>query len=478
MAGFSLLCPLCKATLKLKMAPPAGKKVTCPKCQKPFKTPAPHRPESSESFSNFNEDDAIDDSPEEEEEEEEVEQETPEKSGRRVTSRRKAASSSSKKSNFNVVPWILGGVGILVVLAGIGVVGYLAFTMLPQGKNKLDLTYLPDDCREVVCVQVSKVYGAAAIQPLLKSPMFAMQDAVGQAWGVDFRDIQSVTIGSTSTLPTGNAMNIQDLSKFDAKFVAVIRHGKPFDADKLKKALALQDGEKYLKFKAPSGGKALGFFFPKPEILVVGSEAEIEVVANQGERQKRRVDLDFINPDHQIVYASVTKPGESPQAIPGALSAEARKLVDLLQSKAKAQCLTVDITNSASIELTIVCEETAAANELLAETNKSLESAKKEWDRFKPFLGPMAEPVDAVLKSISPKVDSETKSLQVSVLVPESVFKLASGDAPPTSPEGGVPGELPTDLPGLPTNLPAAPASPGDSAAPGPVELPVLGPAP
>lgn len=485
MAGFSLLCPLCKATLKLKMAPPAGKKLTCPKCQKPFKVPAPHQPESSESLAHLNEDDAVDDSPEEEEEEDEVEQETPEKSARRVSSRRKTGGTSSRKSNFNVVPWILGGIGVLVVLAGIGVVGYLALTMLPQAKNKLDMAYLPDDCREVVYVQVSKIYDAPAVQPALKNPMFAMQDAVGQAWGINFRDIQSITVGATGALPTGTPMNMQDLSKIDVKFVAVIRSGKPFDEDKLKKALSLQNGEKYLKFKAPSGGKALGFFFPKPEILVVGSEAEIEVVSNQGERQKRRADLDFINPDHQIIYASVMEPGASPQPIPASVPAEAKKLLESMQSKAKAHCLTVDVTSSVSIELTAVCTDTATAEGLLAEANTALDTAKKEWERFKPFLGPAAEPVDAIVKSISPKVNSETNSLQVSISIPESALKLANGEPPPVSPEGGLPGELPglpaglpTDLPGVPAGIPAAPGSPGESTPPGPVELPVLGPAP
>ena len=32
----SVQCPHCKVKLKLKAAPPAGKKIGCPKCKKPF----------------------------------------------------------------------------------------------------------------------------------------------------------------------------------------------------------------------------------------------------------------------------------------------------------------------------------------------------------------------------------------------------------------------------------------------------------
>ncbi len=485
MAGFSLLCPLCKATLKLKMAPPAGKKLTCPKCQKPFKVPAPHQPESSESFSNLNEDDAIDDSPEEEEEEDEVEQETPEKSARRVSSRRKTGGTSSRKSNFNVVPWILGGIGVLVVLAGIGVVGYLALTMMPQAKNKLDLTYLPDDCRAVVYCRVQRLHDAGGMKSLVESPLFAMQSAMlPQTLGFGLRDISSLTIGlnSADAMPAGAVANLQDLAKIDAKFVAVIRFNKPVEQDRLKKALTLEDGGKYLKAKPLPNlpGKTLAAFFPKPDVFVVGTEAEIASALDRGEQQQRRADLDFINPDHIFIFATLKDPKstEAPAPLPPMVSADVKKLLEFLRTKTTGMCVTFDVTRAALVEVSFVCHDKAAVDEVLAEVKKSIDSGKTEWNRFKPFLGPAGDQIDPIVKSLDARAELDYPGVTVRTAIPEEVMHTAGGTVRGEAPGGGLPAGLPTDLPGVPAGIPAAPGSPGESTPPGPVELPVLGPAP
>ncbi len=79
----SVQCPHCKVKLKLKAAPPAGKKIGCPKCKKPFPMKAPaKKKESDDDFLDALDDLAEDDykAPEDEDSQDEEEDAPPARS--------------------------------------------------------------------------------------------------------------------------------------------------------------------------------------------------------------------------------------------------------------------------------------------------------------------------------------------------------------------------------------------------------------
>lgn len=156
MAAFSIKCPECVATLKSSKPVPAGKSITCPKCDVIFKAPAAEAPVA--------EFEVIEDEFDQVEIVDELTAAKEAKAGTAVK-RRRPKQQFKKKSN----PWpiILAVVGGLIGVCALGVGGYFAYKFVTTTRTGEPIAYIPENAPMIIGVDLAQLMSDSKIGPMI-----------------------------------------------------------------------------------------------------------------------------------------------------------------------------------------------------------------------------------------------------------------------------------------------------------------------
>lgn len=349
--AITVKCPACKSSLKLKSRSAVGKRVPCPKCKKPFVVKSPPAEEEDDmAFLNVSESDGAMELPPEEEEEFAAAlapKSAPGKSGRGAEKKGKAKPAAS----FDWVTPLLTGLAALVVFGLLGGGGYFAYTLIDlKVVNKIDLTYLPPDADLVVHVRVDDVMNSPIMQSAVAVPAVKQAiDKVASETHISLSDIKTITLGATGVSnadfsklvpmpamgmaggPAGPPRGAGPAGGSEkTRAVIVIRASKNLPADVVTKIPGYESAtHKSMTYYRPSSPQLRNaqpvLCLAAPDVLLVADESEIQRIADNGPKQKRRAEFDFVETGPQIVVAMLQKksaagsaPGPSgPSGAPG-----------------------------------------------------------------------------------------------------------------------------------------------------------------
>lgn len=386
-------CPHCSGTLKLKDRSADGKKVRCPKCQEVFKVELPEE----DDFGDGELDDFGDDFGDEAEIPEEVARKKGGSSSKKPVKKKRKSGGGSK------LPLLIVAIAAVVLLAVGGIVFVVSQSSGGGGNNKIDLTYLPADANMVMVLKVDELFNSPLLNAAVNQP--AAQQLMAQqtqAVGVSGKEMTSVTVGSvvdesTSTLkmPQVGPMGMGRPAT-QSRNVTVIRCSVPLKAEeigttKLGGVAQTHAGKTYYKkangeASAITGGNSV--YFPEPTIAVMAMEDDIKKVIDQGSKQVRRKEYDFVNPGVTLLVAfapkSVPNPSatlESPASQPNlqALERTANKTF-------RAGSFGIKVTDKIDLEALVKCADAAGATEMKTATEAIFADLKSQFDRSKTML--------------------------------------------------------------------------------------------
>ncbi len=478
----SVQCPHCKVKLKLKAAPPAGKKVGCPKCKKPFPVKAP--PKKKESDDDFL--DALDDLSEDDYEapEDEDSQDEEEEQPARSTIRSKSGGSTkkgvkgkkgrSKKSSAGPILAIIGGsVAALALVAGLV---YLLMN-LPAGAGGIRsasgefIAFAPPD---------ADMYLSARPADIVASPLLAsmMQEPNAKTQLAEFEKIFVFPASEVDHLFTAvkvepNAANAGQPGAA-APMAGNPMMGLPGGMPGLggRNRSGIQDGVIILRLKNPHGGKVLdqlqqqyplktykdvsyhvsavpsgpAFFFGDEKHVLLGEPAQIEKVIDRKDQSENNDLLTYFAKEQHFTIVATPKGNNAQAALPGALgqSPQFQNLQKLAQDISKFR-LDVNMPSGVDLKVTVTCKTDSGAQQILAEANKGIDGLKQQAVLLK-FMFPDIDSVLNTLK-VSGSGTNVEGSVSVSSTVIDNLKKMGSppGGASPgtTLPPGLSPGAFP-----------------------------------
>jgi hypothetical protein len=382
-------CPHCFGTLKLKDRSADGKKVRCPKCQEAFKVQLPEEDDLEDDFADDFGDDEL---PEEDD------------------SPRKSKGSSKKpvkkkRKSGSPMPWLM--IGLIAV--GILMAGGLVFVVAQMGgsgggTNKIDLSYLPPDSNMVMLMKVNELFGSPLLSSAMNQPeaqqMFEQQ---AKTTGVSVKDIVSITIGmavdegssSFKQFPIGPpGANRFGPPASQARTVTVIRTSTPLKAEEigvntLKGTAQTYNGKTYYKKSGPDvAGVGDSLYFPETSVAVMGLEADIKQAIDQGPKQHRRKEFDFINPGMTVIVAFAPKTIPNPSA-----AVESPPNMPTVQAFEQASNKTfragvfgVRVSDKVDLEIIMKCADAAGAGEIKKATEAMFAELKSQYEKTKNML--------------------------------------------------------------------------------------------
>ena len=312
-------CPHCGAGLKLKNNNFVGKKVPCPKCQKPFLVEQPPEDEFLSQDDDFG---AMDDVAEEEEE-----AEAPRSKGKSKGDSKSAKGKGKKKSKsgggFAPIAMIAGG-----VVLGIGLLGgivYGAMALLGGGSNSW-VKWLPDDTDVAVQVRVADSLNAPIFKPiidhptlskLINQPPLALGGEVNpaaafiQGLNIQAKDIDTLTVGIIDGIQASGNSGFPG-AEGPKRFVAVVKLKTAVDESKLASAPAT------VLTKEDYNGKTVyalaGSVSPKVLVhavnsttYLVGSDAELKGAIDGKGSAPASKRFAFVDTKASVVYAAAPK---------------------------------------------------------------------------------------------------------------------------------------------------------------------------
>lgn len=490
----SIQCPNCKAKLKLKAAPPAGKKVGCPKCKKPFPVKVP--PKKKESDDDFL--DHLDDLSEEDYEapDDEDSQDEEEERPARSTTRSKSSVSSkkggngkkgrSKKSSAGPLLVIIGGSVLALVL--VGGLGYLLMN-LPSGAKGIRsasgefIAFAPAD---------ADMFIAARPADILASPLLAsvMQEPNAKTQLAEFE--------KQFVFPATEIDHFFMAVKVDPNAAKAAQPGGPMAGNPMmrmpgmggRNRSGIQDGIVILRLKNPHGGKALdqlqqqyppksykdvsyhvsttpngpAFFFGDEKHVLMGEPADIEKVLDRKDQAENNDLLTYFAKEQHFTMVGTPKGTNAQATLPGGLgqSPQFQNLQKISQEISKFR-MDVNMPSGVDLKVSVTCKTDAAAQQLLAEANKGIDNLKQQAQ----FLKIVFPDVDSVLNTlkVSQSGTNFEGSVAVSSTVIENLKKLGAQQRGPTSPgitipAGQSPGALPPGVSPIGT-IPPGVAPPG-----------------
>lgn len=480
----SVQCPHCKVKLKLKAAPPAGKKVGCPKCKKPFPVKAPSKKkESDDDFL-----DALDDLSEEDYEapEDEDSQDEEEERPARSTTRSKSGVSSkkgskgkksrSKKSSAGPLLAIIGG--SVLALALVGGLGYLLMNLSGGAKGIRSasgefIAFAPAD---------ADMFFAARPADILASPLLAsvMQDPNTKTQLAEFEKL--------FVFPATEIDHFFTAVKVDPNAAKAGQAGAPMAGNPMmgmpgmpglggRNRSGVQDGIVILRLKNPHGGRALdqlqqqyppktykdvsyhvstvpngpAFFFGDEKHVLLGEPAQIEKVIDRKDQAENNDLLTYFAKEQHFSMVATPKGTDVSSTLPGGLgqSPQFQNLQKLSQEISKFR-MDVNMPSGVDLKISVTCKTDLAAQQILAEANKGIDNLKQQALVLK-FVFPDIDSVLNTLK-VSQSGTNFEGSVAVSSTVIENLKKMGSpqpGGASPgfTLPTGQSPGALPPGVP-------------------------------
>ncbi len=481
-------CPHCKVKLKLKAAPPAGKKLNCPKCKKPFPVKAPAKKKDDEDDFLDSLDELAEDNYEapEDSESEEQEEERPARSTKRssVGTTKKGAVKSkkgrSKKSSAGPMLAMIGGIAAAVMLLG-GLVWFLmGLTGGPKGISSASgefIAFLPSD---------ADVYFTARPADLIASPVLAsiIQKPEGKQGLAEFEK----SLG----FPAQEIEHVFLAVKMDPKAAqGAAQPGVPMGGNPMMgmpgfasgmgmpgaSQAGVDDAVLVLKLKQPYGGKTLpqvtqGFASkshngisyyvdPKPSggALVFGNDRcaiftetkWIERLIDRKDQAENNTLLAYIAKDQHLTMVAIPKGDGSQPTMPAGFSPSmlpSPEMQKLVQEIASVR-LDLKLPGSVDLKVALTCKSDSSAQQIHAETDKQIGQFKQQAA----FLKMMLPGIDTVINSVQVSLTGPTMNLSVSV--PSSMVDQFKQQAEQRS-GGGTP-----SLAGTPPGLPTAAGVPG-----------------
>jgi len=477
---FSVSCPKCRAKLKLKSQAAVGKKIACPKCSTPFVVKPPKPAEEELSFLDVSEpDDVEDEGSEVEESQEEPESPRSRSAGRRSTATG-ARSGRGKKGKSRSVEWqkpaLIAGLSLLL-LGGLGGLGYVAMSWLQAGepKNNFDTVFLPPDAEAIVQLRPSELLTAPLVTSTLQHPAikpnldFLLPMAEGML-GLRLADIETVTIGLPNTFEPSQ-QSLQALGAGQVESVIVIKTRQPVPAATRQPGSGFESaslsGKTVFRPKAGSGSYLV--WMADDLRTVMAPESQLQRLLTQGKTLKRRPDLDFVANDKHLVLAYVPAdrskldrlannlnapsnlaqgagglgggmpfapgaggPGGGMPGPPGAgmpgVGGPGGSATNPLAGKLTGMALSVQMTGDILLETQNQCVDAVASKSLLETSQASIENARNTFRQQKTQLQLMASiasagefvPIlDEIVNSVS--VASEGSLLTQKIKIPGSL---------------------------------------------------------
>ena len=286
-------CPNCAAVFTLNSREPLGKQVPCPKCQTPFVATEKPREVQFE-----------DSSPELEivpETEPRRHQASVRPQRRRV--RRQSVDDYDDYDDFEETPrsksvrkkkaptgmgWklplIIGGSVLGVVIVGLVI-------WLAVGKvfsDKIDYAWLPDDAYQITVARYSQLWKSEIVQDALTGQNKDDIRKMKADWGIEPKDIESVTTASAA-----------------GDRIVVLRSHIDLDQDRIlgragKHEKAEYGGETYYRV---GFGRYLqsAIYFPDARTAISGNERSVKRAIDRGPKSEPREDLKFIDGSHHIL---------------------------------------------------------------------------------------------------------------------------------------------------------------------------------
>ena len=523
----SVQCPHCKTKLKLKAAPPEGKKVGCPKCKKPFPVKAPPKKKKADEDDFL---DALDDLSEDdyeapEDENSEEQEEAPARTTRRSSSgvskkgAVKGKKGRSKKSSAGPLLAIIGGsVAALLVLGGL--VWFLMNLPGAKGISSASgefIAFLPSD---------ADVYFTARPADLVTSPVLAsfIQKPEGQkglaefekAFGFPAQEIEHLYLavkmdpnaakaaaqpgnpmagnpmmgmpgmpggmGMGMGMTGGNQAGVEDA-------VMVIRLKQPYGGKTLAQVTQgftakSHNGISYYVDPKPSGGAMV---FASDQFAIVSDPKWIERIIDRKDQAENNGLLAYLAKDQHLTMVANTKGNASQPSLPSGFSPEMlpnKEMQKLVQEIASVR-LDLKLPGSVDLKVALTCKTESAAQQVHTETNKQIDQLKQQANLLKMML----PDIDVVINSVQVSLTGPTMSISASV--PSAMIDRLKqqagppGGSPPglspgaTFPGSAQPGALPAGFPGgvaapgaaapgvVPPGLPAGAIPPGATIPPG-----------
>ncbi len=392
-------CPHCNGTLKLKDRSADGKKVRCPKCQEVFKVQLPAE-EDLEVLDDIEDDFGM---------EEELPEEEPVE--RKASSKNKKGK-KKKKGGGAQIPWAIIGIAAAVLLMLGGVVVVVAQFAGNVGTNKIDMTYLLPDANMVAHLKVKEMFESPLLVGVMNTPaalqMLEMQSSES---GVGAKEMISLTVGATiderlpnMSFPMGPQGGVNAPAEVHkaSHTVTVIRTSVPMKADeitgtKLKATPLTHNGKTYYKLAAmpansfglkPSPDRPDSVFFPEATVMVMAQEADLKQVIDQGSKQVRRREFDFINPEMTLLMALALKlPGDPNTPLKTAADQPELQALERASNKAvRGGAAGIKITDRVDLEIIAKCADNAGATELKTALDGVFTRLKAEFQKTKTML--------------------------------------------------------------------------------------------
>lgn len=493
----SVQCPHCKVKLKLKAAPPAGKKIGCPKCKKPFPMKAPpKKKESDDDFLDALDDLAEDDyeAPEDEESQDEEEEAAPARSTMRsksgVSTKKggKGKKGRSKKSSAGPILAIIGGsVAVLALVAGLV---YLLMNLPGGGKGIRSasgefIAFAPADAELFIGARPADILASPLLASFVQDPKLKPQlDEFEKMFVFPATEIDHVFVAVK--VDPNAAKAGQPAGPMGGNPMMGMPGGMPGMGGGNRGGI--QDGVMILRLKNPHGGKGLdkilqqfppksykdvgyhvstvpngpAFFFCDDRHVLLGEPTHIEKIIDRKDQSENNELLGYFAKEQHFTMTALSKGTGSATNLPPALSQspQFQNLQKLSQDISKAR-VDVNMPSGVDLKVSLTCKTDAAAQQILAEANKGLEGLKQQTAILK-FAFP---DIDSVMNTI--KVNQSGTnfegSLSVSSTVIDNLKKMANqqaGGASPGAagfPTGASPGALPPGFPPPGTLPPGTP---------------------
>ncbi len=398
-------CPHCRKTLKLKSKSAFGKQVPCPKCGerftvKPFKAPAPE-PEDEWEDEGYEEAGYEDDYGDDYGDGDDYGAPAPKRSsGSKSGSKKK----KKKKRGTGTPAWLVGlGIGAGVVTALGLLVGLVMFLMGGGGgvSNVINLAWLPTDADVFVQARPKEMWNAPILAPLRNSELMklAMQNATQQGLPVESSDIDSITLAvvgagdlyeQRQNLFGGAAGQPQMVQAADPKMVAVMRLNKELTEDDFSNLPAVEkrDHNGNDLWVSQQGGKEVAFYQADSRTLLLGETAQVTSAIDRGPTEERVERIDFINPDHQFIFAFVPQ-----QILPSQDqslgNSPGDELVNSLNKSAKGFSIGLSLTSDIELEARVACNASGDAETIQSDVETALKEALSKFEELGSAASPM-----------------------------------------------------------------------------------------
>ena len=458
----SVACPNCEATLKLKSREAEGKKVRCPKCEKPFVVKLPAV-----------EDEVVDewDLPTEDD----ADEEPPPPPVRKGAGKKKK---KSRSGGFQKPALIVGAALVAVAMIGGLITGAIYLLPLLQSGNRIDLAYLPEDVESVAVIRVADIWNSPLVQKLKTNPMAVrVIEQMQTESSLTPADVVTMTVAMPKPPAGARSMTFEEGFKLGQTNpgVTVMRMSRPYDSGQFtfvgQKGLpAEHNGTSYLR--APP--RQLVFitsaaWFPNSTTVVVGPENAVKAAIDRGAKSARHPGFDFVDPSQHILFVHAPRnlaPVEQRKASPAApgTPAVAQKLTESLDLHGDAVWVGVKFGEGVDVQVQVKCPGDDAAGKMKVSLEESLKAAKDQFTMMKVILPPAFTDLgDKFLASIT---TTQTGAIvQMTGSIPSTVahaIDAAGGTQPGAAPTTPVPAAAPLAA----TPAAASQAPPPSSSAP------------